>query len=475
VLEANRKEVTLKLNLVPARDGYHFTNTFVNHPVGGTPIQTYGLCGGMIMSALDYWRSGIPIPTHKPEDFGPDGVPAEGSRMRTYIYDRQMNSLLTNMMFSRWVVMPWFGPKDFHSWATGSEFNVVRQQIDRGRPAMLGLWSMTPGDPIGHQVLCYGYDYNPLRLYIYDPNKPDREVELVPVSPGAGCEMRVGGTRYATYRGYFWTDVYNWSEPPYRPRYHDVEVSSGLNLNPSGTNVPVGGPMESTVTIRNAGEYVARFRFPFIWVHGPAGQNLDSQSGLGGPEQNVTRLHPGEERTITRRSAQFGTEPGNYVVGVSYLSEQDHSRNIVTGPPGTTSARQVTLQRATTVVADVTNTVRESDMDVDTGVDVQPGDEFALTGTGSIWAGVWGTGQNGPEGWTDRIEQNPAFPMHGVPQAHPFALLGRFQGSGYFYVGRGLSRRGFTGATRQRLWLRINDNVPGNGTGAFQCRVQVWR
>jgi hypothetical protein len=34
------------------------------------------------------------------------------------------------------------------------------------------------------------------------------------------------------------------------------------------------------------------------------------------------------------------------VVGVSYLSEQDHSRNIVTGPPGTTSTQQVTLQSA---------------------------------------------------------------------------------------------------------------------------------
>ena len=79
--------------------------------------------------------------------------------------------------------------------------------------------------------------------------------------------------------------------------------------------------------------------------------------------------------------------------------------------------------------------------DVDANVTLEPGDEYALEGTGSIWAGVWFTGLNGPEGWTDRIETNPSSPMHDVPQAHPFSLVGRFEGEPYFYVGTGFARR----------------------------------
>src|SRR5688572_9367879 len=218
-----------KLNFEPARDGYHFRNTFSNSILPGTPfaLKTSGLCGGMVMSALDHWRAEIPIPTHMPADFGGDGLPAEASRMRTYIYDRQMNSLLTRLMYTRWIVMPWFGPSDFHAWAVGSEFQVVREQIDLGRPAMLGLWSMTPGDAAGgHQVLCYGYDVDPIRLHVYDPNTPDQESELIPVSPLQGCNMLERASRrlVETYRGYFFSDVYNWNESPYYPHYVDLVV-----------------------------------------------------------------------------------------------------------------------------------------------------------------------------------------------------------------------------------------------------------
>ena len=106
---------------------------------------------------------------------------------------------------------------------------------------------------------------------------------------------------------------------------------------------------------------------------------------------------------------------------------------------------------------------------------LQPGDDFELQGTGAIWAGVWFTGTNGPEGWTNRIETNPSSPMSSRPQAHPFALLGRFGTEPYFYVGTGLPRRAFRGTAPATLFLRINDNAPANGSGAFRCRVQVWR
>jgi hypothetical protein len=464
-----------KLGFHPKAHGWHFTNTFVNHVLPGTPFhfETSGLCGGMVMSALDYWRSGTAIPTHTAGDFGADGVPADGSTLRTYIFDRQMNSLLTGMTVTRWVVMPWFGPESFHEWAVGSEFEVVKRQIDRERPAMLGLWAM-PDQGMGHQVLCYGYESAPLRLWVYDPNYPDTEMMLVPVSPEVGCQICVAETDEprSAYRGYFWTDVYNWNEPPYQPRYHDLEVASGLTLSPGGDNVPVGGRVNAAATVRNGGEYPARFKNLFVWTRGPDGSNLDHL--LGGAEPDLTVLHPGEERLLSRQAGRFGEQPGAYVVGISYLSNQDDWLPVTAGP-GATTQQQVVLRALTQMVVDQTVEVRESDTDVDTHIDIAPGMEYALSASGSIWAGVWFTGVNGPAGWTDRIETNPRSPLTNSPHAHPFSLVGRFDGSTYFYVGDGVARHPYEDAISRRLFLRINDDTPGNGTGSFRCRVQAWR
>ena len=112
--------------------------------------------------------------------------------------------------------------------------------------------------------------------------------------------------------------------------------------------------------------------------------------------------------------------------------------------------------------------------DIDTGVVLQPGDEFALTGTGSIWAGVWFTGLNGSEGW-DRIETDPNSLLHNTPDARPFSLIGRLEDEGYFYIGSGFGRRTFNRNSARRLFLRINDNQPANGSGSFQCLIEVWR
>lgn len=225
-----------KVNFLPARDGYHFANEFVNQVVAVSFIkfQTKGLCGGMVMTALDYWRSKVPIPTYTSSDFGAQRVP--GGKLYEYILERQIHSLTTKAMATRWIVAPWNNfPERFHDWATKDEFEVIKQQINMGRPAMLGLWSMKSGDVLGgHQVLCYGYDTNPSpRLFIYDPNHPNQEVVLIPDSPAKGCILEIGGIPIIrkdgtneAYRGYFFTDVYNWDEnPPYQPKYKQLIMS----------------------------------------------------------------------------------------------------------------------------------------------------------------------------------------------------------------------------------------------------------
>jgi hypothetical protein len=81
------------------------------------------------------------------------------------------------------------------------------------------------------------------------------------------------------------------------------------------------------------------------------------------------------------------------------------------------------------------------------------------------------TGGNGPAGW----QTNPIGVVNvdilPLPGGHPYALVGRIGTGDYFFVGDKLEtvqrRRG------GRLFLRTNDDMPGNGTGSFSARVRI--
>lgn len=120
------------------------------------------------------------------------------------------------------------------------------------------------------------------------------------------------------------------------------------------------------------------------------------------------------------------------------------------------------------VVYQDTFQVGEDTGDVDTMLDLQQGDMVEFSASGSIWAGVWFTGRNGPEGWNN-IDHDRKFPL---PGTHPYALLGKLDGR-YFYIGTGF-KRVYQGPG-SRLYLRVNDDTIANGNGAFQCSVVVWR
>jgi hypothetical protein len=113
--------------------------------------------------------------------------------------------------------------------------------------------------------------------------------------------------------------------------------------------------------------------------------------------------------------------------------------------------------------------IRESDTLRDSGIDLMPGDWMTFTGLGEIWSGVLFTGNNGPQGWNS-IDNNAALPL---PGSRPFSLLGIFN-SQPFYIG--LSN-GFVHnfASPTRLFLRTNDDLPGNGSGEFHCAIQTWK
>lgn len=126
-------------------------------------------------------------------------------------------------------------------------------------------------------------------------------------------------------------------------------------------------------------------------------------------------------------------------------------------------------------------TIRESDLYMDSGLEIQHGDRVVITGGGEIWSGEYLTGyyeglpisypapSNGPAGWLG-ARAGASFPL---PGAAPYGLIGRFDGREPFAVGRAGERIYIGPPTRLRL--RTNDNYPANGTGAFGCLVQIYR
>lgn len=135
-------------------------------------------------------------------------------------------------------------------------------------------------------------------------------------------------------------------------------------------------------------------------------------------------------------------------------------------------------------IADQSHDVAESTHGVDTGIDVRHGDRLVIRGGGQIKSGVWLAGWNGPDGWNN-LDSDPKFPLNRSPFndrmcghrkcSRPYSLIGVFGGEpDYFYIGSSYDQI-YRGDPTRRLRLRINDDAPGNGEGAFTAHVQVFR
>jgi hypothetical protein len=126
------------------------------------------------------------------------------------------------------------------------------------------------------------------------------------------------------------------------------------------------------------------------------------------------------------------------------------------------------------VVASASFTIPEGQSTwLDTGIDVIAGDRVVLTGGGSIWAGVWFTAWNDADGWADSANDSK-YPVttRDDPRARAFGLVGSFGLWEKFQIGKGVTK---IASGSRRLYLRTNDDSPGNGRGAFTCHVLVER
>jgi hypothetical protein len=297
-LKAQRKRQRMpKLDFIPERDGFHFRNSFVNHVLDGPiRIETVGRCGGMAAASIDYRRTSIPIPTHVPADLpggDPGGIPAEGTRLPTFIYDRLLSTIIRPEGF-KFVLGPWVTDADWYQWSMNDEFPKFRRRVDAGMLSVVGLWSRQGGVGEGHQIVCYGYEADPSTLWVYDNNYPDLECRLVGLGPEQGVAVeRPDGGRSA-YRGYFLHDIIDYGAAAPRPPYIDLGISHGVTLEP-GAEVPAGQRLACTVTVGNYGDYPARLR----------GHPFPTRPGWAKPRRPARR--PRQRRHADRPRA--GTRP----------------------------------------------------------------------------------------------------------------------------------------------------------------------
>jgi hypothetical protein len=333
-----------RVDFVPSRHGFHFENEFVNH-FGA--ITTFGLCGGMVLAAARYWKQRIPIPTHRPGDFENGArVPAEGSRLRSYIYGCQMDSYGPLHLISalNWVTLPGVTFDDQFNWSV-REFDRLRAEIDRGNPVVLGLRVRMEGQPFGHQVLAIGYDVSPKRIHVYDPNFADFESTLTLDEPAKRIRQTTPAGRSAAHE---WSSLFatGCQIGDQRPTYVDLGLQRGTSVEP--TPQRTGEPIAITASVHNFGDYPAHVRELFVYVRGPDGSNRDDL--LGGGDHDASPIPPNGSRTLARSNRRFGDAPGSYLVGVSYLSDQQQWIQLPAIAGGTRSEVRVDLlpEQATT-------------------------------------------------------------------------------------------------------------------------------
>lgn len=113
--------------------------------------------------------------------------------------------------------------------------------------------------------------------------------------------------------------------------------------------------------------------------------------------------------------------------------------------------------------------ISEGTFGEDSGIDIGPGQWLAMTGSGEIWPGVPFSYNTGPQGWFE-YQNGPNFPLPADP---PYSLIGTLNDQSFYigtsnYVSQNLP-------APARLFLRTNDDMPGDGNGAFTCKLELWK
>ena len=333
----------------PTIHGFIFKNTFLN-VTGAFDITTSGLCGGMVYTALDYFKNTRPIPNQ-------NYTPVSGTSLEKHIYARQMTSLGDHM--DKWLELhnnP-FGARnsEFFNWGLqgfgGGRLQELKAKIDAGEPVPLGLKSMSANPGEDHVVLAIGYDMGrykgdlgankeDLKIFIYDPNHGNEKITLVPrVNEQAWCEVeyvRKSDGKPFCWRSYFVQQNYRMTNPPNIPARQNELImhvtTGGDDLRGGGDNLNVkimrrsGPPI--TATNVNLSKRWIDYSENIIGVTLPPGLNRGDitsvelgtafRGGFDGDNWNVNKLvikqiaNGAEVANCTREGAPLVRLTGSY-------------------------------------------------------------------------------------------------------------------------------------------------------------------
>jgi hypothetical protein len=204
----------------PNIHGFRFRNDFLNDAVPVADIRTGGLCGGMSYTALDYYFSHMAVPIQ-------DYRPANRTTLQSYIYNREVDSLTSNL--DKWAEVG-FNPGgsrngEFFNWGlqgtNGGRLEELRSFLDRRVPVAIDL--QADGNTGNHQVVAIGYNLGrykgdlkdfkeELKIFVYDPNYPRSVRTLIPDVAAQLYHYQEGGAE--RWRTYFVDKKYQVKAPP---------------------------------------------------------------------------------------------------------------------------------------------------------------------------------------------------------------------------------------------------------------------
>ena len=148
-----------------------------------TTTTTFGMCGGMAYTSLDYWHAKVAIPCGGNGSDQPAPPNAIQSAVRSMIWGRLLDSLssggcmkntiLWSLVLNQLPPVMGGGGGTLQSW-TVQEWIKIKVSIDAGNPCPIGLIYNKRDIWDQHQILVYGYeDFGTGgRLYVYDNNSP---------------------------------------------------------------------------------------------------------------------------------------------------------------------------------------------------------------------------------------------------------------------------------------------------------------
>ena len=160
----------MKLPFDPIKHGWHFPANAIADAMGVK--RSNGLCGGLTLSAVNYFRYGMNIPAIQISSEAANTKPV----FNFILYSQFAVFESANMLKQKTALLFPNTQENHYRTSINDEFPKIKKALDDGCFVILGLRSLKEDYKAFHQILVYGYDDNNCTLYAYDCDSPDEEV-----------------------------------------------------------------------------------------------------------------------------------------------------------------------------------------------------------------------------------------------------------------------------------------------------------